>query len=158
MRAIRAEADDGAEGLAVTLARVSLFERLGHRRLRRLAERMTRRTYPAGDVIVRAGDTSMSFYVILAGTVRIVLDAGEHGEVVFGEVGALDFFGEMGLVDDVPRLSTVVAVERTECALLGKWDFDDQLRNDPAVALALLPVLNARIRELEARLAREARR
>jgi CRP/FNR family cyclic AMP-dependent transcriptional regulator len=146
-----------AEGLAATLARVSLFEGLGRHRRRSLAERMTRRRYPPGDVIIRAGDTSMSLYVVLSGSVQIVLDAGMPNELVLWEVRPLEFFGEMGLVDDEVRLSTVVAIERTECALLGKWDFDRQLRGDPAVARALLKVLNARIRELDVRLM-EARR
>jgi CRP/FNR family cyclic AMP-dependent transcriptional regulator len=143
----------GLAGLVATLARVSLFERLSERKLRRLAERMTRRTYAAGDVIVRAGDTCMSFYVILSGSVRVVLDAGGGRQLVIDDVGELEFFGEMGLIDDMPRLTTVVAIEPTECALLAKWDFEHQLRSDPGVALALFPVLNARIRELQARLA-----
>ena len=59
----------------------------------------------------------------------------------------------MGLIDDVPRSATVIAVEPTECALLAKWDFQNELREDPDIALALLPVLTQRIRDLDARLA-----
>jgi CRP/FNR family cyclic AMP-dependent transcriptional regulator len=139
--------------VAAALGQVSIFRRLRPRKLRRLAEQTTRRTYPAGDVIVREGDTCMSFYVVLSGSVRIVREAGAERELVIDEIGELGFFGEMGLIDDVPRLTTVVAVEPTECALLAKWDFESQLRDDPDVALALIPVLNARIRELQARLA-----
>ncbi len=152
MTAVSVRKEDVAR-VAAALARVSIFRRVSHRRLRRLAEHTTRRTYPAGDVIVREGDTCMSFYVILSGSVRIVREAGGERELVIDRVGELGFFGEMGLIDDVPRLTTVVALEPTECALLAKWDFEDQLRDDPEVALALIPVLNARIRELQARLA-----
>ena len=38
---------------------------------------------------------------------------------------------------------------------LSKWDFRNELRHDPDIALALLPVMNERIRELEARLTRD---
>jgi hypothetical protein len=38
--------------------------------------------------------------------------------------------------------------------LLARWDFQNELREDPEIALALLPVLNARIRDLNERLAR----
>ena len=55
----------------------------------------------------------------------------------------------MGLIDDQPRSATVIADEPTECALLAKWDFQNELREDPEIALALLPVLNARIRRLD---------
>ena len=64
----------------------------------------------------------------------------------------------MGLIEDMPRSATVVAVEPTECALLAKWDFQNELREDPDIALALLPVLTARIRKLDARLAAAERR
>ena len=59
----------------------------------------------------------------------------------------------MGLIEDQPRAATVVARGADECALLAKWDFQNELRDDPEIALALLPVLNARIRELDALLA-----
>jgi hypothetical protein len=49
----------------------------------------------------------------------------------------------------------VVALEPTACALLAKWDFQQELRQGPDVALTLLPILNRRIRELEARLAQQ---
>jgi CRP/FNR family transcriptional regulator, cyclic AMP receptor protein len=141
------------ERRAEILGRVSLFGGLGRRQLRRLAEHTTTRSYAAGDVILREGDTSMSFYVILSGSVRVVRDAGEESPLIIGRMGELSFFGEMGLIDDMPRVTTIVAAEPTECAMLAKWDFESQLRNQPDIALALIPVLNTRIRELQARLA-----
>jgi len=74
--------------------------------------------------------------------------------VSLAEMGPADFFGEMGLLDDVVRSATITASAPTECALLGRWDFQRELRDDPAIALALLPVLTERIRDLEARLSR----
>jgi CRP/FNR family transcriptional regulator, cyclic AMP receptor protein len=64
-------------------------------------------------------------------------------------MGPGSFFGEMGLIDDMPRSATVVAIEPTVCALLAKWDFRNELRHDPDIALALLPILCERIRDLE---------
>jgi CRP-like cAMP-binding protein len=96
----------------------------------------------------------MSFYVVLKGRVRIEQEVGES-RLPLREMGAGGFFGEMGLIDDMPRSATVVAVEPTECALLAKWDFRNELREDPDIALALLPILCQRIRELEAARAAE---
>lgn len=141
------------ERLAEILGKVALFGRLNRRGLRRLAAQTTTRAYAPGDVIVREGDTSMSFYVILAGSVNVVCESGEEDQLVIGRMGELSFFGEMGLIDDMPRATSIVAAERTECAMLTKWDFEGQLRNQPDIALALIPILNTRIRELQARLA-----
>jgi CRP-like cAMP-binding protein len=128
------------------LALVPMFRHLSERQRLRLAERMTRRRYAADQVIVRQGDTSMSFYTVLTGRVRVVRDFDWGERMVIVEEGRASFFGDMGLIDDMTRSATVVAVEPTDCALLARWDFQRE------IALALIPVLNARIRELEARL------
>ena len=142
-----------SEDVEATLASVPMFRHLGARPRTRLAQYFCRRSYRAGEVIVRQGDTSMSFYVVLSGTVRIVRHpAGDDG-VDIVEEGPGSFFGEMGVIDDLPRAATVVALEPTECALLAKWDFQRELGADPGIALALISVLNARIRTLEDRLA-----
>ncbi len=136
------------------LGAVPVFSHLGSRPRTRLAQLFCCRTYRAGDVIVRQGDTSMSFYVVLSGAVRIVRHAGEDARVEIVEEGPGSFFGEMGVIDDQPRAATVVALEPTECALLAKWDFQRELQADPEIGLALITVLNARIRTLEERLTR----
>ena len=135
------------------LAKVPLLRGLSGDQRTQLAKRTTRRSYPAAATIVRQGDTSMSFYVVLAGQVRIEREDGRGGRVLLEELGPGGAFGEMGLIDDLPRAATVVAVDPVECALLARWDFQTELRADPEIALALLPVLNARIRTLNARLA-----
>jgi len=135
-----------------TLAAVPLLSRLSTRQRARLAGLATTRAYEAGWVIVREGDTSMALYVILAGSVRIERES-KGGRVHVHDAGPNGFFGEMGLIDDLPRSATVIAQEPTECALLAKWDFQNELRHDPDIALALLPVLTERIRRLDARVA-----
>jgi len=89
---------------------------------------------------------------VLSGQVRVVRhSAGEEGVEIVDE-GPGGFFGEMGIIDDLPRAATVVALAPTECGLLAKWDFQRELSADPSIALALISVLNARIRTLEDRL------
>ena len=138
--------------VAAVLTSIPMFQHLGDRQRARLAQHFCRRTYPAGAVVVRQGDTSMSFYVVLSGRVRVVRHApgGEGIDIV--EEGPGSFFGEMGVIDDLPRAATVMALEPTECGLLAKWDFQRELSADPGIALSLISVLNARIRTLEDRL------
>ena len=143
-----------SEELEALLGTIPIFRHVADRQRRRLAQHFCRRSYDAGDVIVRQGDTSLSFYVVLSGRVRIVRHSDGDAGVDIVEDGPGCFFGEMGVIDDLPRAATVVALTDTECALLGKWDFARALQSDPAIALALISVLNARIRGLEDRLAR----
>ena len=144
---------DDAEQVAAVLAFIPMFRHLGPGRRTELARRFCRRCYQADDVVVRQGDTSMSFYVVLSGSVRIARHTDVDDRVDIVEEGRGSFFGEMGVIDDLPRAATVVAREPTECALLAKWDFQRELGDDPGIGLALISVLNARIRLLEDRLA-----
>jgi CRP-like cAMP-binding protein len=134
-----------AEEIAATFASVPLFRALSRRQVERLAERTTTRAYPAGSTIVREGDSSLSFYVVLSGGVRVVRDGDGVELDRFGPGGA---FGEMGLIEDLPRAATVVADDATVCALLAKWDFQNVLRAEPEIAFALLAVLSQRVRRL----------
>ncbi len=139
-------------------AQVPLLSRLNARQRGQLARRATTRSYRPESVIVRQGDTSMAFYVVLSGRVRIDREAEGGSPYQVWEAGPAGFFGEMGLIDDEPRAATVVALEPTECALLARWDFQKELRDDPDIALALLPVLNERIRNLNEKVAQLAGR
>jgi CRP-like cAMP-binding protein len=130
---------------------VPLLARLSDSQRARLARLAVTRDYRPCAVIVRQGDTSMSFYVILNGRVMVQQETTQTGPFKIRELGPGGWFGEMGLIDDMPRSATIVALEQTQCALLAKWDFRNELRDDPDIALALLPVLSRRIRELEAR-------
>ena len=135
-------------------ARVPLLARLTDRQRSRIAQLATTRLYEEGSIIVRQGDTSMALYVVLTGRARIERESEAGKTVQVDEVTHGGFFGEMGLIEDLPRAATVVAEEPTECALLAKWDFQNELRTDPDIALAMLPVLGARIRELDDQLVR----
>jgi CRP-like cAMP-binding protein len=142
------------DSVADVIARVPLFRGLSRDHREDIARHTTRRSYAAGATIVKQGDTSMSFYMVLSGKVRFVREGDGGTQVEAAEGGPGTFFGEMGLIDDTERERTVIAEEPTECALLVKPDFQRELRDDPSIALALLPILNGRICRLEAELAR----
>ena len=135
-------------------ARVPLLAHLSDRQRSRMASLTTTRLYDEGSIIVKQGDTSMALYVVLSGRATIDRESEAGKSVRVDEVEHGGFFGEMGLIEDLPRAATVTAEEPTECALLAKWDFQNELRTDPDIAFALLPVLGARIRELDDQLVR----
>ena len=68
------------------------------------------------------------------------------------DLGPGVFFGEMGLIDGAPRSATIQALEDTECLVLSRWDFIAELRTNPQMAVAILPVLSRRLREVEDKL------
>ena len=133
------------------LAAAPLLRGLEPRRRRRLLSRATTHSYPPGSVILRQGDTAMAVYVVLSGAARVEQELAGGERIALGELGPGAVFGEMGVLDDAPRSATIVALERTRCALLAKWDFEEPLRADAGFAVALARQLSQRVRRLEAR-------
>ena len=72
---------------------------------------------------------------------RVIRD----GETL-AELGPGDFFGELSVLDGLPRIAQVVSVEPTTCLALASWDFEAVVRDQPTVALAILRELAGRLR------------
>ena len=120
-----------------------LFKGIDAEGLASLAELATTVDFPPGHVIARQGDIGTGFFVIVQGSVRVVRD----GEVV-ARLGAGEFFGELSVLDRQPRNATVSAETPTRCLALASWDFDKVLLEQPALTLAILRGVAARLREV----------
>lgn len=105
------------------LRSVAVFAPLASAALETLAHRAEPVSVPAGSVVVREGETSDRFYVIVSGAVEVTQADGRQGERVLRTEGPGDFFGEIGLLRDVPRTATVTAVTDTELLALDRADF-----------------------------------
>ena len=104
-----------------------------------------RRTFAAGDTLVREGDSALHLYIIGAGHARV--ERAEQGTV--GRLGPGDFFGELALIEDHDRTATVVAEDELTCYLIPAWEFRALLQEHPEMALPMLQTLIARIHRRE---------
>ena len=95
---------------------VPLFEPLSVVAKEHIAGRLTRIEVPAGDVVVRAGETGDRFYVVADGELEIV-------NCIYENAGRGDFFGEIAVLRDVPRTATVRATAPSELYALNRDDF-----------------------------------
>lgn len=71
----------------------------------------------AGELIVREGDSSNEMFVIGEGEVRVWKHHGTPEQVELAVLGQKDFFGEMCMLETLPRAATVEAL--TACTLVG---------------------------------------
>jgi CRP/FNR family transcriptional regulator, cyclic AMP receptor protein len=99
--------------------------------------------FPAGRVIARQGEIGTGFFVVVHGRVRVVRDGR-----TLAELGPADFFGELSVIDQQPRVAQVVAIEPTTCLAVASWDFEQVLLDHPRLSLGILRGLAARLREL----------
>ena len=124
------------------LSGCSLFMGLPPEGLAVLARRATEVEFPAGHVIARQGEIGTGLFIIISGAVKVV----RSGDLL-AQLKAGDFFGELSVLDRMPRTASVTSEEPTRCLALASWDFDAAVAESPSIALAILRGLALRLRE-----------
>lgn len=124
------------------LRKVPIFADLPPTDLKQVASIGSEQLFSDGTVIAREGDRGDRLYVIVSGAVGI-RSAGRV--VATRSVG--EFVGELALLTGEPRMATLVAVGETRCLCIGRRDLDAIIRDRPQVALEVIRVLGARLRD-----------
>ena len=106
------------------LSRCGLLSELPGERLRKLSERMRREQVPAGAAVVREGDETDRFYVILSGMLAVSQEALGARRVL--RPG--DYFGEVAPAMAVPRTASVRAMTPSVVASCDRETFDEFVR------------------------------
>src|SRR4051812_12453325 len=78
--------------------------------------------------------------------------------VLLGTVGAGQFIGEMGVVENRPRSATARAASEIEIEILTPTEFFDQITRSPQAARELIQRLSQRLREADDRIVNDERR
>jgi CRP-like cAMP-binding protein len=130
----------------VALASVPLFSTLPKRTLTKLGRAIKERRYRPGETIVKVGDKASEFFIIEDGKVEVLGGRGRKLTKI-NELKSGAFFGEMALLDGAQRTATVKAVNDTICLVLPRRAFTAELRANPKLAVAMLPVVSKTIRE-----------
>jgi CRP/FNR family cyclic AMP-dependent transcriptional regulator len=120
-----------------------LFQGVDAEHLAAVGDKATEVEFPAGRVIARQGEIGTGFFIIVDGRVKVIRDNEE-----LAVLGPGDFFGELSVLDRMPRVAQVVTDAPTRCLALASWDFEQVLLDHPALALAILRGLAGRLRSV----------
>jgi len=102
---------------------------------------------PKGEVIFKEGNFADCAFIIEKGRVEIS-ETGEDGtRKVIGILKENDIFGEMGLIDQMPRSATATALEDCVISVLTRESFENLSKHNPDALMPLLKVLSIRLRE-----------
>ncbi len=123
------------------LARVPLFSGCGKRELYFLAFRMGEARLNPGDIVIREGKPSDTFYILTTGNVQVTRDGKPAARL-----GPGDYFGEIGILTGGPATATVVADGAAEALVLNHAQFQDAIRTSPNLAQQVSAAMAERIR------------
>lgn len=114
-----------------------------------LLARGTRRRFRANAVVLMEGDPSDHVHVLVSGWVRVSAILEDGREVLFGLRGPGEVLGDLAAVTGRPRSASVRAIEPCTVFQLTGADFVDVLHARPAIAVATIKTVAARLRSAE---------
>lgn len=105
--------------------------------VRALALRGSVRSFRKNSVIINEGELGDTLYVLLQGSVKVFATDPDGREIIYGAIGAGDYFGEMSL-DGGPRSASVMTIEPCVCAVVARAALREHLAEEPEFALNLV--------------------
>lgn len=117
-----------------------------------LAERGEIRRYRKGTLLIQEGDQGDTLFIILSGRLRAFSAGDNDREITYGAYGAGEYIGEMSL-DGGPRSASVITLETSVCAVVGRRTLERYIAEHPGFAFELLSkvIRRARVATLNAR-------
>jgi ATP-binding cassette subfamily B protein len=128
------------------LARVPIFQRLGRAELATLAHLVTTERFAPGEVIVREGDRGDRLYILTDGRVEVFADGAAGRPQRLAELRNGDWFGEVALLRNTPRMASVRALAPTSALVLAQQPFLALLAASPELGAAFEASTSARAR------------
>jgi len=112
-------------------------------------------TVPSGQYFFRENDKADAMFVLEAGEVSI-MKTWDHQQYEIGRLGPGDCFGEMALIDLLPRSASVLAVQDCTAITLSlesvQWLYDKDLEQFALILMNIGRELSRRLRIADERL------
>jgi CRP-like cAMP-binding protein len=123
------------------------FLALNAKQIGRLMSRAVEKSVARGTIIVAKDDPGSSLFAIRKGVVKITVPSVAGHDAVFNLMTDGDIFGEIALLDGRPRTADVVAITDCEMLVIERRDFLPLVQEEPQIALKLIEMLCARLRQ-----------
>jgi signal transduction histidine kinase len=133
------------------LRQVPLLADLSEEDLERLYEMAETVSVPAGQLVLREGDTGDSLYIVLEGELEVTKRRGGQ-EVVLSSYEPGQFFGEMALLERAPRSASVRTLRESRMLAIDQAAFQTLLSRSPSAPFNILRTVTSRLRSTESML------
>ena len=105
------------------------------------------RKYNIDETIFYAGDSGHEMFIILKGKVGVLINSIDGFPIKVAELGPGDFFGEMSLLEGMPRSATVEALEDCIVMVINENNFEKIIAQQPNLAYRIMKGMSGRLRK-----------
>lgn len=133
------------------LRSLSIFKGLSSQELGYLLQSFHTRTYHEGEALFVEGDIGRALFIIETGKVELSKRGPDGAAQTLALLGPGSFFGEMALLEQLPRSASALARERSVLLLLYRAKLEEMLHSHPRIGIAIMThlarLLSARLRK-----------
>jgi len=133
-------------GATFDFSNVWLFSECSRGELKTIQKAAEPMSVKAGTVICDEGEVGQTFYFIVSGKATVIRNGRKAAELDAG-----GYFGELALLDRLPRSATVKAATDMELLAIAQKDFNKLLKNSPSTVRKLLVATASRLRNADAK-------
>jgi pyruvate,water dikinase len=123
---------------------VRLFAELDRKEITAVAALFKKRTFPKGETVIKEGSGGAAFYIVESGQVSVTI-----GGELRNTLGPGDYFGEVALLDEGPRIATITADDELVCWGLTVWELRPLVERNGVIGWKLLQTLARDLRSAE---------
>jgi CRP-like cAMP-binding protein len=132
------------------LQSLELFNDLRAREFGELIHALHARTYKPGEVVFVEGDIGRALFILESGAVELTKAGADGKPVHVHTLKPGEFFGEMALLESLPRTATATATETSRLHLLYRAKLDGLMEAHPRIGVTIMShlarLLSARLR------------
>jgi CRP-like cAMP-binding protein len=133
-------------GTNFDLGSVWLFSECSRNELKAIQKKAESMSVKAGTVVCDEGAVGLTFYFIVSGKATVIRNGRKAAELDAGS-----YFGELALLDRLPRSATVKAATDMELLAIDQKDFNKILKDSPSMVRKLLVATASRLRNSDAK-------
>jgi CRP/FNR family cyclic AMP-dependent transcriptional regulator len=130
----------------------NIFSKVSTDDLRYVAQALEEDVFFAGERVFDMNDQGDHLYIVTAGKIGISIDPDPAKKEYVAFISPGEAFGEMNLVDDLPRSATAHVIEDTRVLALEKSRLRGLLLSYPEISIGMMRALSLKVREGHARL------
>lgn len=120
------------------LGSLPAFEGLSANELAQVDRSIHQRRYAAGEMVFGEGMPGAGMYIVKEGEVVIRKAIDDRKSIELAVVGERNFFGELALIDEMPRSAGAVATKETALLALGKPDLEAIMERNPRLGAKII--------------------
>lgn len=117
---------------------VTLFYGLTSHQLGRIFHAMQKRRYHVGERLFQEGQIGKAVFIVRSGQVELTRETNDGKNRVLGKLGPGQIFGEMALLEQLPRTASATVIEDGDIYLLYTAALESLIQHHPQIGVKLL--------------------